>query len=225
MISVGLDIDRLGLMVVAGQPQSTSEYIQSTSRVGRRNPGLVVVVLNGHRSRDASHYESFIPFHRALYREVEATTATPYASRARDRGAHGALVAAIRLAIRDLRADGSAPLIRQHRAAVQGVIDKLVARASSVAPDEASAYRDQLAKLVDFWEGAVSDGRVARYGSLKYPGSAPKPGDRPLLTDTSGDYSKPESYPVGLPPWPSLSSMRDVDAETNLYIKYFKTGE
>ncbi|MBM4633351.1 hypothetical protein GS482_15220, partial [Rhodococcus hoagii] len=106
MISVGLDIDRLGLMVVAGQPQSTSEYIQSTSRVGRRHPGLVVVALNSNRSRDASHYESFIPFHRALYREVEATTATPFASRARDRGAHEMLVAAVRLLVASLRGDG-----------------------------------------------------------------------------------------------------------------------
>ena len=225
MISVGLDIDRLGLMVVAGQPQSTSEYIQSTSRVGRRNPGLVVVVLNAHRSRDASHYESFIPFHRALYREVEATTATPFASRARDRGAHGALVAAVRLAIKDMRGDNSAALIGQHKSAIHRIIAKLVERANSVAEGEAEPFRDQLFQLVEAWEDAVSEGLVARYGSLRHPGSAPRPGDRPLLTDTGGDYSKPESYPVGIPPWPSLSSMRDVDAETHLYVKYFKMGD
>src|SRR5699024_6380381 len=94
MISVGLDIDRLGLMVVAGQPQNASEYIQATSRVGRKHPGLVFVAFNAQRSRDVSHFESFISFHRSLYRSVEATTATPFAARARDRGAHGVLVAA-----------------------------------------------------------------------------------------------------------------------------------
>lgn len=61
MISVGVDIDRLGLMVVMGQPQATSEYIQSTSRVGRQFPGLVLVLFNASRSRDRSHYESSLP--------------------------------------------------------------------------------------------------------------------------------------------------------------------
>lgn len=225
MISVGLDIDRLGMMVVAGQPQSASEYIQSTSRVGRKFPGLVMVVFNGHRSRDISHFESFVPFHRALYREVEATTATPFASRARDRGAHGTLVAAVRMVIGALRSDASAKTIADHRAEVQSVIDRLVARAEVVSPDEADAYRDQLEKLVDNWIEGVSGGLVDRYGSLRYPGAAPKSGDRPLLTDTSGNFSRPDSYPVSAPPWPSLSSMRDVDAETSLFVKYFKIGD
>jgi hypothetical protein len=66
MISVGVDIDRLGLMVVMGQPQSTSEYIQSTSRVGRRYPGLVVTLFNAARSRDRSHYEAFKSYHAAI---------------------------------------------------------------------------------------------------------------------------------------------------------------
>ena len=96
MISVGLDIDRLGLMTVMGQPQSSAEYIQATSRVGRKHPGLVVTIFNSARSRDRSHYEGFLPFHQSLYRAVEATSATPFAARARDRGLHGVLVALAR---------------------------------------------------------------------------------------------------------------------------------
>jgi hypothetical protein len=89
MISVGLDVDRLGVMAVMGQPQSSAEYIQATSRVGRKHPGLVVTMFNSARSRDRSHFENFIPFHQSVYRSVEATSATPFAARARDRGLGG----------------------------------------------------------------------------------------------------------------------------------------
>src|SRR5207302_73757 len=97
MISVGVDIDRLGLMVIMGQPQATSEYIQATSRVGRKFPGLVFALYNAGRSRDRSHYENFVAYHSALYRQVESSSVTPFSPRARDRGLHAVLVALARL--------------------------------------------------------------------------------------------------------------------------------
>ena len=98
MISVGLDIPRLGLMVVHGQPKSHAEYIQATSRVGRdsNRPGLVVTLLNFHRPRDRSHYERFRHYHETFYREVEVGSVTPFSARALDRGLAGALVALAR---------------------------------------------------------------------------------------------------------------------------------
>ena len=98
MISVGLDITRLGLMVVQGQPKTAAEYIQATSRVGRDHsrPGLVLAVLNLHKPRDRMHFEQFGQFHRTFYRAVEATSVTPWAARALDRALAAVVVAAAR---------------------------------------------------------------------------------------------------------------------------------
>jgi len=96
MIAVGVDVSRLGVMVVANQPKSTAEYIQATSRVGRQAPGLVLTVLNWARPRDLSHYERFEHFHATVYRHVEALSVTPFADRAIDRGLTGVLVSLVR---------------------------------------------------------------------------------------------------------------------------------
>lgn len=108
MISVGIDVARLNLMAVAGQPKLTSEYIQATSRVGRTTPGLVITIYNGARSRDRSYYEQFVPFHKSFYRFVEPTGATPFSKPARDRALHAILTMLMRALEPELHGEAGA---------------------------------------------------------------------------------------------------------------------
>jgi ATP-dependent helicase YprA (DUF1998 family) len=156
MISVGLDIDRLGLMAVMGQPQSSAEYIQATSRVGRQHPGLVVTIFNSARSRDRSHYENFVPYHQALYRAVEATSATPFAARARDRALHGVLVSLTRLLVEDLAGNASAYKAADRYDEIALMAELLGQRAQAVTdPEEAEDTVNQLGELLKVWAEAA----------------------------------------------------------------------
>jgi hypothetical protein len=103
IIEVGVDIDRLSLMGVVGQPKTTAQYIQVTGRVGRRwetRPGLILMIYNPSKSRDRSHFEQFHSYHRRLYERVEPTSATPFAVSAIQRALPGALIAWARQASR-----------------------------------------------------------------------------------------------------------------------------
>lgn len=113
MISVGVDVDRLGTMFVQGQPKTTSEYIQATSRIGRKHPGIVLVLLNSMRSRDLSHFERFKAYHQALYRHVEMMSVTPFAKGALYKGLTGTFIGYIRQTIMEINAEQSPKKIAQ----------------------------------------------------------------------------------------------------------------
>ncbi|MFJ7296863.1 helicase-related protein [Streptomyces collinus] len=207
MIAVGVDVSRLGLMALAGQPQTTAEYIQATSRVGRAHPGLVAVMLNSARSRDRSHYENFQHFHSALYREVESTSVTPFSARSRDRGLHAVVVALARILIPEARENDAAGRIRAFEDRLKAEIRPLLtSRVSQIAPEETQATADAFDEFVDWW-GSAAD----TYGGLLY---APVRGDRtPALLKSYDD----ESEDTGS--WPTLWSLRDVDAESALFLE------
>jgi len=78
MFGTGVDVPRLSMMIVHGQPKTTSSYIQSTGRVGRRRAGLVITFYRATRPRDMSHYEMFCGYHLNLERFVEPVTAAPF---------------------------------------------------------------------------------------------------------------------------------------------------
>ena len=111
MFQVGIDISRLGIMTINGQPKSNSEYIQSSGRVGRKTPGVVINLLRSTFPRDQSHYESHRSFHQEIYRHVDHTSTTPFSLRSLDRSLDTTLMAIVRLVSTDLSGNTSLNLL------------------------------------------------------------------------------------------------------------------
>lgn len=150
MIQVGLDVPRLSLMVIAGQPKTTSEYIQASSRVGRFTPGLVFTVLNPGKPRDRSHYEHFRAYHQSFYKYVEPTSVTPFSVPVRERALHAIIITLIRYwGGEDLRKnpDTSIPKLLKDR-----ILRVLEERVSLVDPDELDSTMNQVDYIWDEWE-------------------------------------------------------------------------
>ncbi len=206
MISVGVDIDRLGLMAVMGQPQSTSEYIQSTSRVGRRHPGLIAVLFNSARSRDRSHYESFKAFHSALYRQVDATSVTPFSARARDRALHAVLIGMLRIAVPKYRSNSSAADVSTLREDAAPLIELIVQRVAVVMSDEVDATRTHLQGIVEDWIRLAEDEPGLVFNNPKQLSLS--------LLGAAGEAERSGVFDG----FPTLWSLRDVDTTSNLYL-------
>jgi len=204
MISVGVDVSRLGLMAVNGQPKTTAEYIQSTSRVGRKFPGLVITSYNWARPRDISHYEEFYAYHSALYQYVEPISVTPFASRARDRGMAAVLVSMIRLNNPEFTSDGSASMPFEHDGLFEEVTKVFLERAKKMGLTPA-AIQKHLDELIKAWENDADKSR------LNYNNSSKNETETNLL------------YPIGSSKqggtFKTPNSMRDVEPTAGIYIK------
>ena len=165
MISVGLDITRLGLMLVSGQPKTTAEYIQATSRVGRdpARPGLVVTLLNVHKPRDRSHYERFSSWHDSFYRGVEATSVTPFSPRAMDRGLPAVAVALARLGIPELTPMQAARNVENHGEETANLALAVGDRARNHADALPDGFGENVANrmqsLIDDWARLAHEAR------------------------------------------------------------------
>lgn len=210
MISVGLDIDRLGLMCVLGQPKQSSEYIQTTSRIGRAHPGLVVTVYNPYRPRDLSHYENFKGYHAHIYRFVEGTSATPFSARARDRVLHALFIALARLQIKALAENASAAAIDTvPTAEIDSIINKIASRAAKVAPKLRDDVIVEITEFIDTWKTCKQVNPLP----LHYYVWNTKKSAR--LMNYYGEHcSRTEK--------PTLNSMREVENTSTLY--YYTEG-
>ncbi|WP_310621264.1 helicase-related protein [Flexibacterium corallicola] len=204
MISVGMDVSRLGLMVVNGQPKTIAEYIQATSRVGRNSsaPGLVLSVYNANKARDRSRYESFTSWHQALYREVEATSVTPFAKRARDRALHAPLVAMARHLLPGFNRPDA---VHGGKDGLLDLVDDIVDRIRRIDPDEAEGAFRELRHFVDNW----ADNTPEKYWD-DY---------REALLISAETYTERNERAFAPGQRPTPNSLRSVEAATTFFLE------
>lgn len=207
MISVGVDVSRLGLMITAGQPKATAEYIQATSRVGRRFPGIVCTVYNWARPRDLSHYERFEHYHATFYQQVEALSVTPFAARALDRGLTGVMVSLIRLLGQEFNGNQHAnDLLRAHPY-IDDALNEIGERASQVTArnDIEDDVRARLKERIDLWLKQITpdSGSILGYKEQKDGRTVPL-----LYQPTEKDWDK----------FTCLNSLRDVEPNVALIL-------
>ncbi|WP_030554866.1 helicase-related protein [Streptomyces exfoliatus] len=157
MLSVGIDIPRLALMLMVGQPKTTAEYIQATSRVGRGlNNGIVTTLFRSNRARDRSHFETFRGYHEALYRSVEPTSVTPWSVASRGRSLAGALVALLRHSFSTLADNDRASDLdlsdHRMRAAVDELVATFIDLVSRSDGAEAEETEEEVRRLLRDWD-------------------------------------------------------------------------
>jgi hypothetical protein len=231
MISVGIDIGRLGLMVVAGQPKTTSEYIQASSRVGRdpRWPGLVVTCFNLHKPRDRSHYERFCAYHETFYGFVEAQSLTPFSGPALERGLAGTLVAITRLVDRVMTPADAAMALPAHReigTAAAALLAERAERQPGSDRDGRGKRRAEVQRfavnLLDAWDrlGAKmrEAGTALSYSPYDKSKAAGKPLLRLLLDEEKVDPGSDEAKFI------APTSMREVEATVHLWLERRNLG-
>lgn len=204
MIAVGMDVDRLGLMAVMGQPKQNAEYIQATSRIGRKFPGLVVTIYSPYRPRDLSHYENFKGFHSHMYRYVEGTSATPFSARARDRVLHALLVSLLRLKHGGLADNEGASKINDiEEAVIEGAKKVIMQRVAIVAPKALDETLREMDNFIDEWKSLSIGEKKLRY-YIKNTDKFNR------LLNFYNEYCTPKEMPT-------LNSMREVESTSALY--------
>lgn len=201
MISVGVDVDRLNIMTVIGQPKLTSEYIQASSRVGRKDPGIVFTLYDGRKSRDESHYEIFQAYHQAFYKYVEPTSITPFSEPALERMIHSVLISMVRHST-PLNSEESARYFDHTDKSIKEIIDYILNRININSYNDRKIVSDILDKIIKEWEDKAEYEDIP----LQYT-----KGRNPLI---NAFYKKVDGY-QGIE---TMQSMRNVDGEVKIKV-------
>jgi hypothetical protein len=208
MLQVGVDVPRLGLMMVTGQPKNTAEYIQATSRVGRdpRRPGLILTIYQWARPRDLAHYESFGSYHATFGARVEGLTTTPFSDRALDRGLTAILVTALGHSGPATLPNTAAQHVALDGPSVEHLLDAIEARATRVTHDahQAADVRRRLRHRLEKWQERR---HALTAGILGYQVGA----------DVTGLLRPPEEGSWDR--WTAPRSLREVEPEVLLHLQ------
>ncbi len=215
MIATGVDISRLGLMVIHGQPKTTAEYIQASSRVGRDKdgPGIVITLYSPSKPRDKSQYEQFQGYHGRIYSGVEPTSVTPFSVNAVQRALHAVLIGLIRhFAQKELRKNPSVARNEWEFSQLKSWARELILdRCRFIDPGELEEVEKLLDEKIRFIERGFSE--YGKAGNMNISGSS---GTIPLMYGLGGDVPaelKPRSLPTP-------TSMRGVDRESRIDVFY-----
>jgi len=222
MISVGVDIPRLGVMLVNGQPKTMAEYIQATSRVGRgATPGLVVVLYNHGKTRDRSHYESFGTWHNALYRTVEATSVTPFSSRSRDKAMKPVFASLARYFISGLFDQPKIDSVSTE-SMLHELVDRVERRVKSVDPDEASATRVFLEEFIDYWKERYVSQHGSKYELKTYWNDRNRNNSLMMGAEKAAELAQ-LGFEADLFIVPAPNSLRNVEPSTTFMLREFSS--
>ncbi|MEZ5343569.1 MAG: helicase-related protein [Acidimicrobiales bacterium] len=210
ILEVGIDIDRLSLMAIVGQPKTTAQYIQVSGRIGRRwweRPGLVLSLYSASKPRDRSHFERFRSYHQRLYAQVEPTSVTPFSPPALDRAIRAVITGYLRQT-GNVGHDAPYPFPSD---AIDEVGVLLRNRAVALGLDER--------ELAEFDQRFKRSARELRDWERQRWTGGYQTADIPMLR-RAGEYAPPESRRIS---WELPTSMRNVDAEcqgsiTTLYL-------
>lgn len=208
MISVGVDIPRLGLMVINGQPKNTAEYIQASSRVGRehKGSGLVFTLYNHARSRDRSHFENFVSYHQALYRNVEPTSLTPLSYKARDRCLPALMVGVARLLT---GVSNPADLNEEKKKKIHEHLQDYL---KDIPEEDVDDAKGEIENVFEIWEDFVRS-RDGSDEGVDWGSMGGRVAEKSLLM-TYGAFLEETDYPR----LELLTSMRSVDGESSCRI-------
>ena len=215
MISVGIDIARLNVMLLVGQPKLTSEYIQASSRIGRSFPGVAFAMYDSSKSRDRSHYEQFRAYHDSFYKFVEPTGVTPFSKPARDRALHAVVISLLRHLESELSDEKAAGnfAVSKYQEKIDEIKNIIITRNAEIMhrsypsmDDESAAINSEIDTLLERWDNLAELYQENLFFGEKVMKGGTKENDQEILMKMFN------THPNFKESFETMTSMRNVDS-------------